>query len=114
MLHGWAVTLYQKAPTGTNGIGETVYDWYAESVTVENVLIGEPTADERADELTLYGKRIAYTLGIPKADAHDWENQIVEFFGKKFRTYGMTVEGIESNIPLLWHKKVKCERIDYE
>lgn len=112
MLHGWAVTLYQKAQTGVDPFNNPVYDYFASSVTVDNVLIGEPTPEERTNELNLTGKMIAYTLGIPKGDAHEWEDQIVEFFGKRFHTYGMTVEGIESNIPLYWHKKVKCERYE--
>ena len=47
---------------------------------------------------------------FPKGDAHDWENATVEFFGKKFRTYGSVTHGIEDLIPLLWNKKVKVER----
>ena len=69
-----------------------------------------PTAEDIVNDLQLYGKRIAYTLGIPKGDAHDWENATVEFFGKKFRTYGGVTQGIEDLIPLLWNKKVKVER----
>lgn len=112
MLHGTTITLYNKAQTGTDPFNNPVYDWYAESYVIDNVLIGEPTPEERLNELNLSGKMIAYTLGIPKGDTHEWEDQIVEFFGRRFRTFGITVEGIESNIPLFWHHKVKCERYE--
>jgi len=77
---------------------------------VHNVLIGEPTAEELVNELQLYGKRLAYTLALPKGDAHDWHDVTVEFFGQRFRTYGDVTEGIDAMIPLQWNKKVKVER----
>ncbi len=36
----------------------------------------------------------------------------VEFFGRKFRTYGAVTEGIEALIPLSWNRKVKVERYE--
>ena len=41
---------------------------------VENVLIGEPSAEAVISELELYGKCIAYTLAISKGDTHHWED----------------------------------------
>ena len=102
------VTLWTKTLTGYDAFNEPIYTMQAEQVS--NVLVGEPTPQERTDEFNLTGKMIEYTLGIPKGDTHEWENQIVEFFGEKFRTFGFVVQGIEANIPLQWHKKVKCER----
>ena len=108
MIHGITVRLYVKSQTGTDAFNAPVY---AETpIDVPNVLVGEPTAEDIVNDLQLYGKRIAYTLGIPKGDAHDWENATVEFFGKKFRTYGGVTQGIEDLIPLLWNKKVRVER----
>ena len=108
MIHGITVRLYVKLQTGTDAFNAPVY---AETpIDVPIVLVGEPTAEDIVNDLQLYGKRIAYTLGIPKGDAHDWENAIVEFFGKKFRTYGGVTQGIDDLIPLLWNKKVKVER----
>ena len=108
MIHCITVRLYVKSQTGTDAFNAPVY---AETpIDVPNVLVGEPTAEDIVNDLQLYGKRIAYTLGIPKGDAHDWENATVEFFGKKFRTYGGVTQGIEDLIPLLWNKKVKVER----
>lgn len=64
--------------------------------TVSNVLIGEHTSD-------------GYTLAIPKGDGHDWTDRITEFFGQIYRTVGLPEQGIEENIPLQWHKKIKAE-----
>lgn len=110
MIQGMTVTLWNKTQTGVDGFGNPVYTW--ESKTVDNVLVGQPTAEERINELNLTGRMIAYTLGIPKGNEDDWENQIVEFFGHRFRTFGIPEQGIEANIPLSWHKKVKCERYE--
>lgn len=69
-----------------------------QTTTVGNVLIGEPSADGRS-----------YTLGIPKGDQNIWSDRKLSFFGRTFRTIGLPVQGIEANIPLCWHKKVKAE-----
>lgn len=110
MIQGMNITLWSKTQTSVDEFSNPVYSLTAE--TVENVLVGLPTPEEKINELTLTGKSIAYTLGIPKGDTHDWQDQIVEFFGEKFRTFGIPEQGIEENIPLAWHKKVKCERYE--
>ena len=110
MIQGMTITLHERTQTGVNDFNEPVYEEKAERI--ENVLVGQPTAQERIDELTLTGRAIEYVLGIPKGDTHNWENQIVEFFGHKFKTFGIPEQGIEANIPLQWHKKVKCERYE--
>lgn len=110
MIQGMPITLWNKTQTGVDGFGNPVYTW--ESKTVDNVLVGQPTAEERTNELNLTGRMIAYTLGIPKGNEDEWENQIVEFFGHRFRTFGIPEQGIEANIPLSWHMKVKCERYE--
>ncbi len=107
MITGINVILHTKTQTGTDPLGAPIYAQTAE--TVQNVLVGEPTADDLINELQLYGKRLAYTLAIPKGDSHDWDDVEVEFFGKKFRTYGTAVQGIEHLVPLNWNKKVKVE-----
>ena len=77
---------------------------------MHNVLVGEPSAEEITTELQLTGRRLAYTLAIPKGDAHDWNDVQVEFFGQRFRTCGGVVQGIERMIPLRWNKKVQVVR----
>ena len=111
MIKGMTITLLSKVQIGTDGFNQPIYE-YGSGEDIENVLVGEPTADERTDELNLSGKHIAYVLGIPKGDTHNWEDQIVEFFGKRWMTIGFPIEGIEENIPTQWHKKVKVERYE--
>lgn len=107
-IQGTTVTLYERTETGTDDFNAPVYE--ETPVEVADVLIGQPTDQEKTDSMALYGKRLAYVLGIPRGDAHDWENARVDFFGQSFRAYGFPVEGIEANIPLKWHKKVMVER----
>ena len=108
MIHGITITLYERNQTGKDAFGAPILE--ETPVEVSNVLIGEPTTEDLIHELQLYGKRLAYTLGIPKGDAHNWQDATVEFFGQKFRTYGDVTQGIEKMIPLSWNKKVKVER----
>lgn len=102
------VTLYERAQTGVDGFNRPIYT--ETPVVVENVLVGEPSTDDITNDLTMYGKRLAYTLAIPKGDTHVWHDVHVEFWGQVFRTYGVPTQGIEDNIPLDWNKKVKVER----
>lgn len=110
MINGTTVILHVKRAVGTDDFGTTVYT--SEAVTVNNVIIGEPTTEEVTTELALSGKRLAYTLAIPKGDTNVWEDTEVEFFGMKFRTFGFITQGIEENIPLFWNKKIKVERYE--
>lgn len=110
LIKGTTITLWKKTVTEIDGFNEPIYAWTSEQI--DNVLIGEPTPQERIDELTLTGRSIDFTLGIPKGDMHDWEDQIVEFFGHKYLTYGIPAQGIEENVPGPWHKKVKCQRYE--
>ena len=107
-LQGVTITLYDKVQTGTDAFNHPVYTETA--VQVDNVLIGEPSTQEIVDTLNLTGKKLAYTLAIPKEDANIWTDRTVEFFGEKFRTIGEPTQGISSLIPLAWNKKVKVER----
>ena len=78
--------------------------------TVSDVLIGEKTGNA-SNELT-DGRLLGFTLAIPKGDMHEWTDRMVEFWGYRFRTLGFPEQGIEENIPLRWHKKVKVELAD--
>ena len=107
-MRGISITLYSKTSTGTDAFNAPIYT--ETKVTVNNVLIGEPSAEQIAEELNLHGKRLAYVLAIPKGDTNTWTDTKVEFFGETFRTYGEPTQGIDSLIPLSWNKKVKVER----
>lgn len=107
-MRGISITLYTTTQTGTDEFNRPIY---AETpVTVENVLIGEPSTDDIVAEINMTGKRLAYTLAIPKGDTNDWTDKTVEFFGEKFKTIGEPTQGIDHLIPLSWNKKVKVER----
>lgn len=110
MLKGIDITLYTKTQTGEDRFHAPIYE--ETPVTVHNVLVGEPSSEAVVTELQLTGRRIAYTLALPKGDAHDWNDVQVEFFGQHFRTCGGVVQGIERMIPLCWNKKVQVERIE--
>lgn len=107
-LHGITITLYDKTQTGMDGFNRPVCTETA--VAVDNVLVGEPSSQDVIDTKNLTGKQLAYTLAIPKGDAHTWTNRVVEFWGERFRTIGEPTQGIEDLIPLDWNRKVKVER----
>lgn len=114
-MRGDNVTLYEKTQTGTDPFGAPVY---AETpVTVENVLVGEPSSEEILAATDLYGKRIRYMLGIPKGDAHDWQDARIDWTDARgvthcLRSFGFPIMGIESLVPTAWHLKVRCEEIE--
>lgn len=109
-IRGIPVKLSVKAQTGVDDFKRPIYETSQE--VVENVLVGEPSAEDVVNEINLSGKRIAYVLAIPKGDTHIWENTEVEFWGMTFKTVGIPTQGIDDNIPLKWNKKVKVERYE--
>ncbi len=109
-MRGITVTLHNRVQTGTDAFNRPIYE---ESTTaVDNVLIGEPSTEDIVNEMNLSGKRLAYTLAIPKGDDHEWKDAVVEFFGERFRTFGAPTQGIDHLIPLQWNMKVKVERYE--
>lgn len=107
-IRGIPVILHVKTQAGVDAFNNPVY---ADStVTVDNVLVGQPTTEELTGSIELYGKKIEYMLGIPKGDTHVWEDTEVEFFGQRFRSFGKVLQGIEANVPTRWHKKVQVAR----
>lgn len=109
-MKGVTVTLYEKTRTGVDALNNPTFT--TAPVSVDNVLVGEPTTDDVTSSISLYGKRIVYMLGLPKGDAHDWTDTTVEIFGETFRTFGDTIQGIEANVPTPWHRKVRVERCE--
>lgn len=105
MIKGTPIKLLVTTQTGIDPFHKPIFN--EEWVTIDNVLIGEPNTDDVINEMNLSGKRIAYTLAIPKGDTNDWTNKQVQFFGQTFKTVGIPTQGIDENIPLLWNKKVK-------
>lgn len=107
-IKGITVTLIDRRQTGTDAFNRPIYEDV--EIPVENVLVGEPSSEDVTNELNLSGKRLAYTLAIPKGDANDWSNRKVAFFGEVFETIGNPIMGIEHMIPLDWNRKVKVSR----
>ena len=109
-IKGITVVLYEKARTGTDPFNKPIYS--ETPVSVNNVLVGEPTTNEITDSISLHGCKAQYTLAIPKGDTHNWENAKIEFFGQTWQSFGIPVQGIEENIPLSWNKKVWVARYE--
>ena len=109
-IRGMTIQLYERTQTGTDEFNRPIYTETA--VNADDVLIGEPTTDDVINELELSGRKLAYTLAIPKGDAHVWEGKKVGFFGELFEVVGKPTQGIEANIPLRWNKKVKVVRYE--
>jgi hypothetical protein len=112
-MKGETVTLEKKTQTGTDPFGQPVYSTSTEEV--KDVLIGEPSTDDITNTLAMYGKKIVYTLAIPKGDDHVWEDTFVTLpapMGGRYHTIGIPTAGIEANIPLRWNKKVHLEKLE--
>lgn len=107
-IKGITVILIDKVKTGQDDFGHSVFE--DREIEVENVLVQPTSTDDKVSQLNLTGKVDVYTLAIPKGDTHNWEDREVLFFGQRWRTFGIPIEGIESLIPLDWNKKVTVER----
>ena len=109
-IHGITITLIDTIETGTDPFGKPIREEV--EVQVDNVLVSPTSTDDVVNELSISGRKAVYTLGIPKGDTNDWENKIVIFFGDRFRTFGIPIQGIEDLMPLEWNKKVMVERYE--
>lgn len=109
-IKGITVVLIDHRETGVDPFGAPIN---AEvEISVQNVIVAPISTEDAAKVLDLSGRRAAYWLGIPKGDTNKWENREVRFFGKRWRTIGIPIEGIEEMIPLDWNKKVMVERYE--
>jgi hypothetical protein len=109
-IHGIPITLIDKQVIGKDPFGSPVVKDV--EITIDNVIVAPATTEDVTSQMSLTGKKISYTLGIPKVDNNDWENKEVRFFGKRWKTVGIPLEGIEELIPLEWNKKVMVERYE--
>lgn len=105
---GETVTLNVRTASTPDAFNDKT--WTYTPTTVNNVLIGQPTADEAQSSIDLYGKKCELMLGIPKGDTHDWEDTTVVFWGRTWDTIGPTIMGIEANVPTPWHRKIRVKR----
>lgn len=109
-IHGIPITLIDKQVVSVDPFGSPVVKDV--EILVDNVLVAPATTEDVTNQMSLTGKKISYTIGIPKGDTHDWEEKEVRFFGKRWKTVGIPLEGIEELIPLEWNKKVMVERYE--
>lgn len=110
-MKGITITLIEKTKSGTDALNRPIY--VDTKTSVDNVLVGEPSTEDIANTMSVYGKLVKYTLAIPKGDTHSWVDTEIELpapFEGKYRTIGFPTAGIEDNIPLKWNKKVMIER----
>lgn len=101
MIRGIPVTLLQLSRSGDSP------SWTP--VTVDNVLVAPVLEVDNQIAMLPDGHRAVYHLGIPKSDTHRWEGQLVQFFGQTWSVIGIPTEGIDSQIPGPWNKKVTVE-----
>lgn len=113
-MTGIQVTLKIKTPTTeTDPFG--VQKYTVTDKNVDDVLVGQPSTNDIENALALYGKRVAYTLAIPKGDTNVWQDTMVVLpdpFAGTYRTIGIPTAGIEANVPTRWNKKVLIERFE--
>lgn len=109
-IKGETVYLITKRKIGEDPFGAPIVQ--EEKVAVNNVLIAPTLSDDIVNQLELTGRKAVYTLAIPKGDTNNWENVEVEFFGERWRTFGISTMGIEHLIPLDWNRKVMVERYE--
>lgn len=107
-IKGIPIVLIDKQVIGNDSFGhpKTV----DVEIVVENVLIAPATTEDITNQINLTGKKVVYTLAIPKGDVHNWTNKEVRFLGQRWRTVGEPLEGLDHLIPLEWNKKVQVER----
>ena len=106
-MRGITIVLYKKEQIGVDAFNRPIYEKKGEEIA--DVLIAPAQEQEILDTLNLTGRKAVYTLAIPKGDTHEWENSEVEFFGRRWKTIGMPVQGLDHLISLRWNKKVRVE-----
>ena len=107
-MKGMTVQLVVKSSSETDPFGAPIET--EEIVDIQDCLVGQPSTDEIAQAMEMYGKRIAYVIGVPKGDEHVWVDTDVILWGERFRTIGYPMTGIQGNIPLRWGQNVRVER----
>lgn len=109
-IKGITVTLINKKEIGRDPFDNPIIEDV--EIDVDNVLVSPTSSDDIVNTKDLTGRTAVYTLAIPKGDTNTWENQEVRFFGKRWRVFGIPLQGIEELIPLDWNKKVMVERYE--
>ena len=109
-IKGITVILYEREKIGEDEFYHPIYKEIKRKV--DNVLIAPVNTLDIAERQDLEGKKAVYTIAIPKGDNHTWKDNVVEFFGEKWKVVGFPQIGIEENIPLEWNQKWTVERYE--
>ena len=109
-IKGMTITLIDKVEVDRDPFNKPIYQ--DKPIEIENVLVAPTSSDDVINELSLSGRKAVYTLAVPNGDTHDWEEKEVLFFGKRWRAFGIPLEGMDHLIPLDWNKKVMVERYE--
>lgn len=109
---GITVTLHEFEETGRDAFNSPVYE--ETETEVENVLVAPEgkAGDAVFSDTDLNSRKATYLLGVPKGDDHHWENNEVEFFGRRWKVIGMPTEGIDELIPMSWNRIIRVEAIE--
>lgn len=107
-MKGTTIQLSVKTSTSVDPFGAPIET--ETLVDVPDVLVGQPSSEDVDAVYSAYGKHIAYSLGIPKGDTHDWVDAEVVIWGNRYKTIGYPITAEQSNIPLRWGQVVKVER----
>ncbi len=106
-IKGIKIILIGKIETGKDPFGKPIEEDV--EIEIDDVLVAPVTSDDITSRTNLEGKKAVYKLGIPKGDSNDWVDKEVRFFGKRWRTIGIPLEGIEDLMPLRWNKQIMVE-----
>lgn len=110
MIKGETIILKEKTQSGVDPFGKPIYEF--NDVSVENVVVGSPTFEAVTTDLNLEGKRLAFVLGIPKGDTHDWKDAEIVIRGELFKSYGFPLTQTAENVPTRWNTQVKVEKYE--
>lgn len=108
LLKGITIIRYDNIQSGTDQFKAPIYT--QTPIEVKNVLVSPVSTADIVSDLQLYGKRAEYELCIPKGNTDTWEDTVVEFYGHKWKTFGIPQQWIGDLVPLDWNRKVRVER----
>lgn len=108
MIKGEKVKLVSITQNGTDPFGAPIYT--ETQIEVDNVIVGTPSTDDVTMDVNLLGKRLAFVLGIPKGDTHDWKDKDIIIRNERYKSYGFPLTQTAENVPGKWNTQVKVEK----
>ncbi len=89
LIKGIPIILIDKQVIGKDSFGHP--KTADVEIVVDNVLIAPATTEDITNQINLTGKKVVYTLAIPKGDPHNWTDREVRFrsaVANGWRTFG--------------------------